>query len=228
MPSSRESPGARRALCALRAAWPALRERLRATLVPAATMAHWLSACGAASHPSDLGVTVAKLAADYRRARLIRRRYTILDCLEDLGWLDIRGGIARHRRRILDRCIDDAAAEADVAVVEHEVLPGRRRPLRRVELRANRRIAVGRHDARRIGHPVARLRAERRRQRGRVAGDPVHGGRVDVAPIQQRVIVPLHGDQCIARACPCRRRTTARRAPSRVPPMRRPCRCPIV
>ena len=74
---------------ALRAAWPALRERLRATLVPAATMARWLSACGAASHPSDLGITVAKLAADYRRARLIRRRYTILDCLEDLGWLDI-------------------------------------------------------------------------------------------------------------------------------------------
>lgn len=27
------------------------------------------------------------LATDYRRARLIRRRYTILDCLEDLGWL---------------------------------------------------------------------------------------------------------------------------------------------
>ena len=72
----------------LRAAWPALRERLRATLVPAATMARWLSACGAASHPSDLGITVSKLAADYRRARLIRRRYTILDCLEDLGWLD--------------------------------------------------------------------------------------------------------------------------------------------
>jgi len=51
-------------------------------------MARWLSACGAASHPSDLGITVAKLAADCRRARLIRRRYTILDCLEDLGWLD--------------------------------------------------------------------------------------------------------------------------------------------
>jgi len=73
---------------ALRAAWPTLRERLRERLVPAATMARWLSACGAASHPSDLGITVAKLAADCRRARLIRRRYTILDCLEDLGWLD--------------------------------------------------------------------------------------------------------------------------------------------
>jgi len=73
---------------ALAAAWPALRTRLEATLVPAATMEQWLSACGAASHPGDLGVSLAKLATDYRRARLIRRRYTILDCLEDLGWLD--------------------------------------------------------------------------------------------------------------------------------------------
>jgi glycerol-1-phosphate dehydrogenase [NAD(P)+] len=36
----------------------------------------------------ELGVPLAKLAADYRRARLIRRRYTVLDVLEDLGWLD--------------------------------------------------------------------------------------------------------------------------------------------
>jgi len=33
-------------------------------------------------------VSRRKLAADYRRARLIRRRYTLLDCLDDLGWLD--------------------------------------------------------------------------------------------------------------------------------------------
>jgi glycerol-1-phosphate dehydrogenase [NAD(P)+] len=73
---------------ALRAAWPALRERLRTALVPPATLSRWLSACGAAAQPSDLGVPLAKLAADCRRARLIRRRYTVLDCLEDLGWLD--------------------------------------------------------------------------------------------------------------------------------------------
>ena len=73
---------------ALAATWPALRERISATLVPAATMEQWLFACGAASHPVELGVPLVKLAKDYRRARLIRRRYTILDCLEDLGWLD--------------------------------------------------------------------------------------------------------------------------------------------
>jgi glycerol-1-phosphate dehydrogenase [NAD(P)+] len=72
----------------LGAAWPALQARIKSTLIPAATMEQWLSACGAASHPADLGVPLIKLAADYRRARLIRRRYTILDCLEELGWLD--------------------------------------------------------------------------------------------------------------------------------------------
>src|SRR5438552_2551510 len=75
-------------LRALGAAWPALRGRIESTLIPSTTMEQWLFACGAASHPADLGVPLAKLAADYRRARLIRRRYTILDCLDDLGWLD--------------------------------------------------------------------------------------------------------------------------------------------
>jgi glycerol-1-phosphate dehydrogenase [NAD(P)+] len=75
-------------LHALAAGWASLRARIRDTLVPAATLRQWLRACGAASRPADLGIPVAKLAADYRRARLIRRRYTVLDCLEDLGGLD--------------------------------------------------------------------------------------------------------------------------------------------
>jgi glycerol-1-phosphate dehydrogenase [NAD(P)+] len=75
-------------LARLGAVWPDLRERARARLVPAATLAGWLSACGAASRADDIGVPLAKLVADCRRARLIRRRYTVLDCLDDLGWLD--------------------------------------------------------------------------------------------------------------------------------------------
>ena len=73
---------------ALAAAWPSLKARLAATIVPAATMEKWLAAAGAASHPADIGVSLARLQRDYRRARLIRRRYTILDALEDFGWLD--------------------------------------------------------------------------------------------------------------------------------------------
>jgi glycerol-1-phosphate dehydrogenase [NAD(P)+] len=73
---------------ALACAWPALRARLAASIVPAATMERWLMAAGAASRPSHLGLSLAHLRRDYRRARLIRRRYTILDVLEDFGWLD--------------------------------------------------------------------------------------------------------------------------------------------
>jgi glycerol-1-phosphate dehydrogenase [NAD(P)+] len=75
-------------LRALQGGWAALRTRIEARIVPAATLQQWLAACGAASRPQDVGVPLRKLASDYRRARLIRRRYTLLDCLEDLGWLD--------------------------------------------------------------------------------------------------------------------------------------------
>jgi len=69
-------------------AWPALRERLSTQLIRADDMQRRLRIVGGASHPRDLGIADAQLAADYRRARLIRRRYTLLDLLEDLGWLD--------------------------------------------------------------------------------------------------------------------------------------------
>jgi glycerol-1-phosphate dehydrogenase [NAD(P)+] len=83
------TPGRRAArMHALADAWPILVPRLRTRLLPAATLAQWLREAGGASHPSELGVALPKMAADYRRARLIRRRYTVLDVLEDLGWLD--------------------------------------------------------------------------------------------------------------------------------------------
>jgi len=56
---------------ALAAAWPELRARIRATLVPATTIEQWLRSANASSHPIDLGIASAKLARDYRRARLI-------------------------------------------------------------------------------------------------------------------------------------------------------------
>ena len=53
----------------------------------------------------------------------------------------------------------------------------------------------------RVGHPVARLGAERRQRRRvrRRAGDPVHFLRVDHRPVEQRMVVPLHDDQRVAR-----------------------------
>ena len=73
---------------ALASGWPGLKARLAAAIVPAATMEGWLVAARAAAHPAGLGLSLAQLQRDYRRARLIRRRYTILDVLEDFGWLD--------------------------------------------------------------------------------------------------------------------------------------------
>jgi glycerol-1-phosphate dehydrogenase [NAD(P)+] len=75
-------------LSILCANWPRLREDLRRFCVPPSEVEHWLRAAGAPAHPEDLGVPLEKLAAEYRRARLIRRRFTVLDLLEDLGWLD--------------------------------------------------------------------------------------------------------------------------------------------
>ncbi len=75
-------------LAALAADWPTLRSELRQYFVSPDEMEAWLREAGAAAHPDDLGVPLAKLAMEYRRARLIRRRFTILDLLDDLGWLD--------------------------------------------------------------------------------------------------------------------------------------------
>ena len=78
----------RRRLKRLVAVWPDLRPRLAARLPSAARMQARLATVGAPSHPSEIGVGPAALAADYRRARLIRRRYTLLDLLADMGRLD--------------------------------------------------------------------------------------------------------------------------------------------
>ncbi|MBA1155958.1 sn-glycerol-1-phosphate dehydrogenase [Microvirga mediterraneensis] len=81
-------PSRAKRLATLAADWPALREELRRYCISPDEMEAWLRAAGAAAHPGDLGVPLTQLAKEYRRARLIRRRFTILDLLEDLGWLD--------------------------------------------------------------------------------------------------------------------------------------------
>ena len=73
---------------ALVVVWPSLRGRLKARLPTPAAMQASLRAAGAPSHPEEIGVGPRKLWTDYRRARLIRRRYTALDLLADLGRLD--------------------------------------------------------------------------------------------------------------------------------------------
>jgi glycerol-1-phosphate dehydrogenase [NAD(P)+] len=72
----------------LQKTWPQIAARLRQSLPAAETVRRWLEAAGAPSSAASLGISSTKHAQDYARARFIRRRFTGLDVLHDLGWLD--------------------------------------------------------------------------------------------------------------------------------------------
>jgi glycerol-1-phosphate dehydrogenase [NAD(P)+] len=77
-----------RRLARLADRWPLLRDRLREQLLPAARLRELLTAAGAPAHPSELGLSAGAFRATYTRARMIRRRYTVLDLADDSGTLD--------------------------------------------------------------------------------------------------------------------------------------------
>jgi glycerol-1-phosphate dehydrogenase [NAD(P)+] len=83
----------------LRSTWPVLRERLTAQLIPFADLKRRLRDVGAPTEPEEIGLSRERLRETFRRARYIRRRFTVLDlatragCLDDcLGALFGRGG----------------------------------------------------------------------------------------------------------------------------------------
>lgn len=76
--------------------WPELRKRLADQLLPAAQLRDMLRAVGAPADPDDIGLTRDDLKAAYRQARLIRRRYTVLDLAAEAG--------------VLDECVDELFA----------------------------------------------------------------------------------------------------------------------
>jgi glycerol-1-phosphate dehydrogenase [NAD(P)+] len=80
----------------LRSRWPDLRERLSEQLLPASEIRDRLAAAGAPTSPSDIGLDVDRFRATYRRAQMIRRRFTVLDLCNQAG--------------ILDECVDDLFA----------------------------------------------------------------------------------------------------------------------
>ena len=69
-------------------AWSSSSSAGAQSLPAAATVRRWLDAAGAPSSPAAIGISAIKHARDYKRARLIRRRFTGLDVLHELGWLD--------------------------------------------------------------------------------------------------------------------------------------------
>jgi glycerol-1-phosphate dehydrogenase [NAD(P)+] len=65
--------------------WPALREAVRAQMLPAGHLRDWLSAVGCPVTPEEIGLSVPVLRDTFRRCRFIRSRYTALDLVVETG-----------------------------------------------------------------------------------------------------------------------------------------------
>ncbi len=59
--------------------WPALKEKLAAQLIGPGELQRMLRAAGAPAHPFDIELTWRQFRDTYRRAQMIRKRYTVLD-----------------------------------------------------------------------------------------------------------------------------------------------------
>jgi glycerol-1-phosphate dehydrogenase [NAD(P)+] len=82
------SPSELRArLLRLRTAWPELRERLQAQLLPSPDLARRLEAVGAPSRPEQIGIPPDRLQRSFRQALYLRRRFTVLDLAAATGLL---------------------------------------------------------------------------------------------------------------------------------------------
>jgi glycerol-1-phosphate dehydrogenase [NAD(P)+] len=73
---------------AIKAAWPAIIERVRPLLLSPADVAERLQKVGAAYHPAQIGISQERMRRTYLQAQTIRARYTMFDALYELGLLD--------------------------------------------------------------------------------------------------------------------------------------------
>jgi glycerol-1-phosphate dehydrogenase [NAD(P)+] len=71
----------------IRDLWPGLSARLRAQLLPALALREKLAAAGCPVTPGAIGLTGKEFREGFFRARMIRRRYTILDFAAETGRL---------------------------------------------------------------------------------------------------------------------------------------------
>jgi glycerol-1-phosphate dehydrogenase [NAD(P)+] len=91
-----DAPRLRERLTLLTERWPDVRDRLREQLSPAAELREQLQAAGCPTSPDAIGLTAERLHDTYRRAQMIRRRFTVLDLANQAG--------------ILDACVDELFA----------------------------------------------------------------------------------------------------------------------
>ena len=68
--------------------WPDLSKKLREQLMPADELREKLRAAGCPTSPEEIGLSIEDCKATYRRAQMIRSRYTILDLANEAGILD--------------------------------------------------------------------------------------------------------------------------------------------
>jgi glycerol-1-phosphate dehydrogenase [NAD(P)+] len=87
-----------RRLDLLRERWPDLRDRLRQQLIPADQVRAQLTDAECPTTPVEIGLDVERFRATYDRARMIRRRYTVLDLANETG--------------VLDECVEELFADA--------------------------------------------------------------------------------------------------------------------
>jgi glycerol-1-phosphate dehydrogenase [NAD(P)+] len=74
-------------LVLLRERWPALRDRLKEQLLPAEQLRAMLRAAGCPTEPAEIALGHSAFKETYRRAQMIRRRYTVLDLAAEAGIL---------------------------------------------------------------------------------------------------------------------------------------------
>lgn len=86
----------RRRLELVREQWPELRERLTEQLMPAEQIKTMLQAAGCPTTPAEIGLDREEFKETYSRARMLRKRYTVLDLARETG--------------ILEECMDELFA----------------------------------------------------------------------------------------------------------------------
>ena len=83
-----ESPQLSKRLALITERWEELRGRAREQLLPRKQVRDQLRAVGCPTTPAEIGLSPEQLRATYRRAQMIRPRYTVLDLLNETGLLD--------------------------------------------------------------------------------------------------------------------------------------------
>jgi glycerol-1-phosphate dehydrogenase [NAD(P)+] len=83
-----DAGGLKERLELLREVWPELREKAKEQLLPADEIRERLQAAGCPTTPSEIGLSWEDLKATYRRALMLRKRYTVLDLANETGLLD--------------------------------------------------------------------------------------------------------------------------------------------